>query len=127
MRKWLPRAYGTHHNTASTARNDKNPTREFRRINPGQILLKMINVDNKKCRTESCGKQPSFGVPGTKIAEYCKQHAPGGMVDVKSKRCKNKSCGKFPRLGVAGTKTAEYCKEHAPEGMVDVKSGRCKN
>ena len=40
MRKWLPRAYGTHHNTASTARNDKNPTREFRRINPGLILLK---------------------------------------------------------------------------------------
>ncbi|CAN0445940.1 unnamed protein product [Ascophyllum nodosum] len=27
MRKWLPRAYGTHHNTASTARSDKNPTR----------------------------------------------------------------------------------------------------
>ncbi|CAN0331005.1 unnamed protein product, partial [Ascophyllum nodosum] len=26
MRKWLPRAYGTHHNTASTARDDKNPT-----------------------------------------------------------------------------------------------------
>ncbi|CAN0387972.1 unnamed protein product, partial [Ascophyllum nodosum] len=25
-RKWLPRAYGTHHNAASTARNDKNPT-----------------------------------------------------------------------------------------------------
>ena len=40
MRKWLPRAYGTHHNTASTARNGKNPTREFRRINPGLILLK---------------------------------------------------------------------------------------
>ena len=40
MRKWLPRAYGTHHNTASTARDDKNPTREFRRINPGPILLK---------------------------------------------------------------------------------------
>ena len=42
MRKWLPRAYGTHHNTASTARNDKNPTREFRRINPGPILLKIV-------------------------------------------------------------------------------------
>ena len=44
MRKWLPRAYGTHHNTASTARNDKNPTREFRRINPGLILLKMAST-----------------------------------------------------------------------------------
>ena len=40
MIKWLYRVYGTHHNTASTARNDKNPTREFRRINPGSILLK---------------------------------------------------------------------------------------
>ena len=44
MRKWLPRAYGTHHNTASTARNDKNPTREFRRINPGPILLKVAST-----------------------------------------------------------------------------------
>ena len=43
MRKWLPRAYGTHH-TASTARNDKNPTREFRRINPGLILLKVAST-----------------------------------------------------------------------------------
>ena len=43
MRKWLPRAYGTHHNTASTARDDKNPTREFRRINPGPILLKVAH------------------------------------------------------------------------------------
>ena len=48
MRKWLPRAYGTHHNTASTARDDKNPTREFRRINPGLILLKLsYGVRNK--------------------------------------------------------------------------------
>ena len=45
MRKWLPRVYGTHHNTASTARNDKNPTREFRRINPGPILLKLASTD----------------------------------------------------------------------------------
>ena len=44
MRKWLPRAYGTHHNTASTARDDKNPTREFRRINPGLILLKVAST-----------------------------------------------------------------------------------
>ena len=44
MRKWLPRAYGTHHNTASTARDDKNPTREFRRINPGIILLKVAST-----------------------------------------------------------------------------------
>ena len=44
MRKWLPGAYGTHHNTASTARNGKNPTREFRRINPGLILLKVAST-----------------------------------------------------------------------------------
>ena len=45
MRKWLPRAYGIHHNTASTARNGKNPTREFRRINPGLILLKIVCLE----------------------------------------------------------------------------------
>ena len=36
------------------------------------------------CKTEGCGKKPSYGVAGTKTVEYCAQHAPDGMVNVKS-------------------------------------------
>ena len=30
----------------------------------------MVNVREKMCRTEGCGTQASFGVAGTKTAEY---------------------------------------------------------
>ena len=51
----------------------------------------------------------TIGVAGTKTAEYCVQHAPGGMVNVKNIMCKTERCGKQPSFGVAGTKTGEYC------------------
>ena len=60
----------------------------------------MVNVTSRKCRTDDCGKQPSFGVTGTKTMEYCAQHAPDGMVNVKSRKCKTKGCGKGPSFGV---------------------------
>ena len=60
-------------------------------------------------RTETCGKGPSFGVAGTKTAEYSAQHAPDKMVNVYSRKCRTESCGKEPSFGVAGTKTVEYC------------------
>ena len=69
---------------------------------------------------------PSFGVAGTKTAEYCAQHAPDGMVNVCSRKCRTESCGKEPSFGVAGTKAAEYCAQHAPDGMVNVCSKECK-
>ena len=46
----------------------------------------MVDVKSKKCRTEGCGKRPSFGVAGTKNVEHCAQHAPEGMVDVRSRK-----------------------------------------
>ncbi|CAN0145047.1 unnamed protein product, partial [Ascophyllum nodosum] len=70
---------------------------------------------------------PSFGVTGTKTAEYCAPHAPDGMVDVCSRKCRTEGCGKIPSFGVAGSKTAEYCAQHAPDGMVNVKNRKkCK-
>ena len=60
---------------------------------------------SRRCRTEGCGKIPSFGVAGTKTVEYCLQHATDGMVDVKSRKCRTEGCGKRPSFGVAGTKT----------------------
>ena len=76
---------------------------------------------SRKCKTEDCGKHPSFGVAGTKTVEYCAQHAPEGMVNVMNRKCKTEGCGKVPYFGVAGTKTGEYCAQHAPEGMINVK------
>ena len=62
----------------------------------------MINLKNKKCRTEDCGKLPSFGVAGTKSKEYCAHHALDGMVNVKNRQCRTEGCGKLPSFGVAG-------------------------
>ncbi|CAN0207706.1 unnamed protein product [Ascophyllum nodosum] len=86
----------------------------------------MVGVKNIKCRTEGCGNRPSYGVAGTKTAEYCAQHAPDGMIDVRNRKCRTKGCGKHPWYGVADTKTEEYCAQHAPDGMVAVKSRQCK-
>ncbi|CAN0198037.1 unnamed protein product [Ascophyllum nodosum] len=77
----------------------------------------MVNVSSRKCRTEGCDKFSSFGVAGTKTAEYCAQHASGGMVDVSSTKCRTEDCGKRPLFGVVGTKTAEYCTKHALDVM----------
>ncbi|CAN0217682.1 unnamed protein product [Ascophyllum nodosum] len=35
----------------------------------------MVDVRNRMCRTEGCGKRPSFRVANAKTAEYCAQHA----------------------------------------------------
>ena len=87
----------------------------------------MVNVKEKKCRNEGCGKIAAFGVAGTKTAEYCKQHAPDGMVNNKRRMCGTEACGKFAGFGVAGTKTREYCKQHAAGGVVNVKEKKCRN
>ena len=67
----------------------------------------LVNVNNRKCRNEDCGKIPLFGVAGAKTAEYCAQHAPDRMVDVKIYKCRTECCGKIPLFEVAGTKNAE--------------------
>ena len=69
----------------------------------------MVNVHNRKCRTEGCGKRPSFGVAGTKTGEYCARHALEGMVDVCSIKCRTEGCGKRPFFGVAGFKRSKFC------------------
>ena len=73
----------------------------------------MDNVGSRKCRTESCGNKPSFGVAGTNTLEYCAQHALHGMVDVKRKNWRARGCGKEPSFEVANARTVEYCAKHA--------------
>ena len=72
----------------------------------------MVNVKRRKCRTEGCGKQPSFGVAGTKTAEYCAEHALDGMVDVKRRSWKTRGCSKKPSFRVANSKTVKRCAQH---------------
>ena len=73
----------------------------------------MVNVKSRKCKIQGCVTAPSFGLAGTKTAEYCAQHAPDEMVDIKSRKCRTQGCGKGPSFGVVGTTTAEYCSQHA--------------
>ena len=81
----------------------------------------------KLCKYVGCTKQPVFGEDGSKIAEYCKTHAPVEFVDVKHKRCKHTGCKTIPTFGKDGTKIAEYCKIHAPIQYVNVKDKHCEH
>ena len=67
----------------------------------------MVNVHNRKCKTGGCGKLPFFGVAGTKMVEYCAQHAPEAMVNAKRGKCRTEGCGKLASFGDAGTNTGE--------------------
>ena len=82
----------------------------------------VVDVISRKCGTENCSTQPSFGVVDSATAEYCAQHAPDGMTDVKNRKCKTVNCGKRSSFGVAGTKRGEYCAQHASDGMVNVRN-----
>jgi hypothetical protein len=76
-----------------------------------------------KCK--SCNKQANFGKPGTKKAEYCKDHSPSDYVNIVSKTCIHPNCTTIPSYGKPGTKKAEYCKDHSPSNYVDVKNKTC--
>lgn len=86
----------------------------------------MVNF-SKKCAEEECSKSPSYGVAGSKKAEFCSQHARAGMVNVKSNACVQEDCSKQPSYGVAGISRREFCVQHARVGMVDVFSKKCGN
>ncbi|CAM9611848.1 unnamed protein product [Ascophyllum nodosum] len=85
----------------------------------------MAKVCSRKCRTEGCSKQPSFGVAGTQTVMYCAQHASDGMANVCSRKCRTEGCGEKSSFGVAGAETGGYCARHAPDGMVNVCSRKC--
>ena len=108
-----------------TKQNPKHtPSREARHITVGRVHL--LDVCSKRCRTDGCRKSPSFGVTGTKTADYCAQHALDGMVNVSKTKCRTEGCGKRPSFGVTGTKTTEYCAQHALDGMANVKNRKCR-
>ena len=44
----------------------------------------MVDVWSKTCASDECSRKPSYGVEGSRKAEYCVQHALKGMVNVYS-------------------------------------------
>lgn len=85
----------------------------------------MVNVANKICAHRDCTKRPSFGMEGSKLAEFCSAHKAVGMVDVKNKRCIHHGCTKQSGYGVPGSNKKEFCSEHKKSGMVHAKRNRC--
>lgn len=54
----------------------------------------------QRCVHQGCNVRPSYGVEGTKKAEFCSQHAREDMVDVISKRCGHQRLQKKSSYGV---------------------------
>lgn len=85
----------------------------------------MAGAGKKGCAVPGCAKKPSYGVNGTKTAQFCGQHRKEGMVNVRSKKCTDTGCGKKASYGVDGTTSGQFCAQHAEKGMVNVRSKKC--
>ena len=70
-----------------------------------------------------CKKQSSYGIRGSKRAEYCAPHKLRGMVNVTRKFCLE--CEKLPSFGIRGTKKATHCGLHKSTEMVNVNKKTC--
>ncbi|CAM9749683.1 unnamed protein product [Sphacelaria rigidula] len=84
----------------------------------------MVNVMHKKCGYEGCSTHPSYGVAGSKRAEFCSKHARAEMVNVVQQKCGYEGCSTRPSYGVAGSNRAEFCFKHARTAMVNVVTRR---
>lgn len=82
----------------------------------GHSVEGMVNVVSKRCKAENCRKQPTYGVEGTKVAQYCAQHKVEGLVNVRARRCAEAGCNVAPTFGRKGFKKATHCVQHAETG-----------
>ncbi|CAN0195195.1 unnamed protein product [Phaeothamnion confervicola] len=63
----------------------------------------MINVHNKLCQRQPCGKRPHYGPPGG-VASFCVTHKELGMINVHGRLCQSSMCGKQPTFAFRGEK-----------------------
>ena len=77
----------------------------------------------KRCETEGCDKEPSFGLERGK-ATHCFDHKSEEQFDVKNKKCAQPGCQKQPNFGWK-EEEALFCKDHREEGMDNVTSKKC--
>ena len=68
----------------------------------------MVDLKNKTCGHKGCTKQPSFGVDGSSMKEFCSDHERVGVVNVAHKRCGHKGCTKQLSFGVKDSSTREF-------------------
>ncbi|CAM9646995.1 unnamed protein product, partial [Sphacelaria rigidula] len=47
----------------------------------------MVKKEQKGCGNEGCPKHPSYGVAGSRKAEFCADHVRVEMVNVTNKKC----------------------------------------
>ncbi|CAM9153130.1 unnamed protein product [Sphacelaria rigidula] len=87
----------------------------------------MFDEVSKDCGNDNCSKKPSYGVMGSRKAEFCAAHASSRMTTLTSKKCGNEGCFKYPSYGVEGSRKREFCAVHARLGMVNVSNKKCGN
>ena len=69
-------------------------------------------------------KQPYFGLPTDKVAQYCGTCKKDSMVDLKNPKCI--VCQKkVPSFGLPTDKVAQYCGTCKKDDMLDLKSPKC--
>lgn len=79
----------------------------------------MINVVSKRC---SCGKIPSFNLPGETIGVCCNECKTPGMIDVINKRC---ACGNRSYYNLPEETIGLYCRNCKMPKMIDVVNKKC--
>ena len=81
--------------------------------------------ERRKCGMEGCKRRPTFGVEGTRQAEFCLSHKHDGFVNVLAKRCDAvEGCRRQPSFGMPGAKPVR-CAAHRLDGMVNLSAPRC--
>lgn len=81
-----------------------------------------VDVKHKRYSHGCCWRRPSWGMAGSRKAEFCAEYdVPDMMVNLRHTQCSHEGCSKPARYGVAGSRKAEFCSEHAPDEMSNVK------
>lgn len=80
--------------------------------------------ERRQCSLEGCKRRPTFGVEGTRQAQFCFSHKPEGFVNVLCKQCDVEHCRRQPSFGAEGAKPVR-CAAHRSEGMVNLSAPKC--
>ena len=80
--------------------------------------------------TALCKRQPSYGMPGSKVATHCALHRLPGQVDLKNERYRCRfpaGCRRMASFGHVLYGRPLYCSAHkeAQEGLVNIRTARC--
>jgi hypothetical protein len=79
----------------------------------------MVDVKSKMC---SCGKRPTFNVPGKKKPICCAKCKTENMIDVVNKRC---PCGNQTNFNILGENTGVCCSKCKTDDMIDITHKKC--